>query len=270
MLQRTNRSQRRTRIILAVTGSVAAVKGPEIAVRLVKELDYDVRILLTRGGEFFWRNAKDYNKQYWNLLQDLLLLSEEKIGIKDVEDNSLSASHLSICYADDEWKEWQKLGDPVLHIDLRDWADLLLVAPLSAHTLAKISNGLCDDTLSCVIRAWDYGHGLRPGKTLLLAPAMNTAMWGHPLTQSQLQTVQGFWNNSRQLSSTSLSSSSSLVQSSSSPLMYTDDENSNTNKSTVSIISPQVKKLACGEIGNGALASVDEILKVCLSYTKHR
>mmetsp|Transcript_47587 Transcript_47587/g.48426 ORF Transcript_47587/g.48426 Transcript_47587/m.48426 type:complete len:100 (-) Transcript_47587:1746-2045(-) len=99
MLQRTNRSQRRTRIILAVTGSVAAVKGPEIAVRLVKELDYDVRILLTRGGEFFWRNAKDYNKQYWNLLQDLLLLSEEKIGIKDVEDNSLSASHLSICCA---------------------------------------------------------------------------------------------------------------------------------------------------------------------------
>jgi len=168
--------------------------------------------------------------------------------------------------ADDEWKEWQKLGDPVLHIDLRDWADLLLVAPLSAHTLAKISNGLCDDTLSCVIRAWDYGHGSRPGKTLLLAPAMNTAMWGHPLTQSQLQTVQGFWNNSRQLSSTSLSSS---VQSSSSPLIYTEDEIINSNKSTVSIISPQVKQLACGEIGNGALASVDEILKVCISYTKH-
>lgn len=153
---------------------------------------------------------------------------------------------------------------------------MLLVAPLSAHTLAKISNGLCDDTLSCVIRAWDYGHGLRPGKTLLLAPAMNTAMWGHPLTQSQLQTVQGFWNNSRQLSSTSTSlsassaSSASSVQSSSSPLMYTDDENSNSNKCAVYVITPQVKKLACGEIGNGALASVDEILKVCLSYTKHR
>jgi len=98
MIQRTNRSQRRTRIILAVTGSVAAVKGPEIAVRLVKELDFDVRILLTRGGEFFWRNAKDYNKQYWNLLQDLLL-SEEKIGNKNDEVNSSSISNISICCA---------------------------------------------------------------------------------------------------------------------------------------------------------------------------
>lgn len=98
MIQRTNRSQRRTRIILAVTGSVAAVKGPEIAVRLVKELDFDVHILLTRGGEFFWKGS-EYNKQYWNSLQDLLLLNEEKIRINDVEDNSSSTSHLSICCA---------------------------------------------------------------------------------------------------------------------------------------------------------------------------
>jgi phosphopantothenoylcysteine synthetase/decarboxylase len=80
-----------------------------------------------------------------------------------------------------------------LHIDLRDWADLLLIAPLSAHTLAKLATGLSDDTLSCVVRAWDFGHGVRPGKPLLLAPAMNTAMWQHPLTQPQLETIQGFW-----------------------------------------------------------------------------
>ena len=60
--------------------------------------------------------------------------------------------------AEDEWKDWQKLGDPVLHIDLRNWADVLVVAPLSAHTLAKFSGGLCDDTLSCVVRAWDFGQ----------------------------------------------------------------------------------------------------------------
>ena len=122
---------------------------------------------------------------------------------------------------------------------------MMLVAPLSAHTLAKISQGFCDDTLSCVIRAWDFGHGSRPGKALLLAPAMNTAMWEHPLTQSQLLTMQGFWNsdrgNGRQLKG--------------------EDENKNSHdENLIRIISPQVKTLACGEIGNGALASVDEIL----------
>lgn len=135
--------------------------------------------------------------------------------------------------ADDEWKGWNKLGDPVLHIDLRDWADLLLIAPISAHTLAKLANGLCDDTLSCVVRAWDFGHGMRPGKPLLLAPAMNTAMWQHPLTQPQLRTIKGFWNTSRYL------------------------------KNGIAIIEPQEKKLACGEIGNGALASVDNIVSSC-------
>jgi phosphopantothenoylcysteine synthetase/decarboxylase len=144
---------------------------------------------------------------------------------------------------------------------------LLLVAPLSAHTLAKISNGLCDDTLSCVLRAWDYGHGLRPGKPLLLAPAMNTAMWEHPLTQLQLQTIQGFWNTTNTTYRRQQISSSSST--------YNDDENNNNNNNNnnnaVHIISPQVKTLACGEIGNGALASVDEILKVvCLSHAHKR
>jgi phosphopantothenoylcysteine decarboxylase len=119
-----------------------------------------------------------------------------------------------------------------LHIDLRVWADLLLIAPLSAHTLAKLSNGLCDDTLSCVVRAWDFGHGERPGKPLILAPAMNTAMWQHPLTRLQLCTIRGFWNTTGK-----------------------------DPREGVSIICPQVKKLACGEIGNGALASVEDIMK---------
>ena len=120
------------------------------------------------------------------------------------------------------------------------------MAPLSAHTLAKISHGFCDDTLSCVIRAWDFGHGTRPGKPLLLAPAMNTAMWEHPLTQNQLSTVQGFWNTTRN-SSRQLNNNENI---------------STRNTNSIRIIAPQVKSLACGEIGNGALASVDEILRV--------
>jgi len=146
--------------------------------------------------------------------------------------------------ADEEWNEWNRLGDPVLHIDLRDWADVLLIAPLSAHTLAKLAHGLCDDALSCVVRAWDFGHGNRPGKPLLLAPAMNTAMWLHPLTQQQLHEIQCFWNTSYAPS------------------------NSNTLTSGVSIINPDVKALACGEVGTGALASVENIL-VAVQDTLH-
>ena len=107
----------------------------------------------------------------------------------------------------------------------------MLIAPLSAHTLAKLAHGLCDDTVSCVVRAWDFGHGTRPGKSLLLAPAMNTAMWQHPLTIHQLDTIRGFWNVQR-----------------------------DSGRNGIQIVEPQEKKLACAEIGNGALASVDVII----------
>lgn len=100
----------------------------------------------------------------------------------------------TIVAADEEWEGWHQLGDPVMRVDSRDWADVAVFAPLSAHTLAKLANGLCDDTLSCVIRAWDYGRGATAGKSIVIAPAMNTAMSEHPLTQMQLMTMQGFWN----------------------------------------------------------------------------
>jgi len=173
-------------------------------------------------------------------LQKLLSEEEESSPSSSIR----STRSISICYADDEWKKWKKLGDPVLHIDLRDWADFLLVAPLSAHTLAKISHGYCDDTLSCVIRAWDYGHGPRQGKPMLLAPAMNTAMWEHPLTRSQLSTIQSFWNTSRR------------------PQKLSSSQLHDHANNKIRVISPIVKTLACGEKGNGALASVEEILKV--------
>lgn len=123
------------------------------------------------------------------------------------------------------------MGDPVLHIDLRNWADLLLVAPLSAHTLAKVAHGLSDDTLSCVIRAWEFGRGSSRAnaKPLLLAPAMNTAMWVHVLTNQQLETIRGFFTE--------------------------DDANA------FHVIEPQTKLLACGEFGDGALAEVADIVK---------
>lgn len=139
---------------------------------------------------------------------------------------------------------YTSLRDSILHIDLRNWADIAVIAPLSAHSLAKIANGLCDDLLTCCIRAWDFGQGSTStggnrfaGKPVILAPAMNTGMWYHPLTKMQLETIQKF---------TGLKS----------PI-----DNSEINKDGgIIIVEPAIKTLACGETGAGALAELDDII----------
>src|SRR4029077_17517527 len=86
----------------------------------------------------------------------------------------------------DEWpgrdagRRYQR-DDLVLHIELRRWADLFVIAPLDANTLAKLANGLADNCLTCVWRAWN------PARPVVLAPAMNTLMWEHPLTARHLR-----------------------------------------------------------------------------------
>lgn len=52
----------------------------------------------------------------------------------------------------DEWASWSRMGDPVLHIELRRWADVVVFAPLGANALAKLANGLCDNLVTCVAR----------------------------------------------------------------------------------------------------------------------
>lgn len=114
----------------------------------------------------------------------------------------------------EEWESWKKLGDPVLHIELRKWADVLVLAPLSAHSLAKLANGLCDNLLLSVARAWDFD------KPFIIAPAMNTKMWQHPITAEQVTRLEN-WG--------------------------------------IQTIEPVVKELACADVGIGAMASPIEI-----------
>ncbi|XP_038623245.1 phosphopantothenoylcysteine decarboxylase isoform X2 [Tachyglossus aculeatus] len=111
---------------------------------------------------------------------------------------------------------WKGRSDPVLHIDLRRWADLMVVAPLDANTLGKVASGICDNLLTCVIRAWDRK------KPLLFCPAMNTAMWEHPITAQQVKQLQDFG--------------------------YTE-------------IPCVAKRLVCGDEGLGAMAEVQTILE---------
>src|SRR5262249_18710109 len=130
--------------------------------------------------------------------------------------------------------------DPVLHIELRKWAELLLIAPLDANTLAKLACGLADNCLTCVWRAWD------PARPVMLAPAMNTLMWEHPLTIRhllQLAAGAGARDLAKDLPVEDL----------------LDEMNQRCPK--LRIIPPVSKRLACGDIGVGAMAEVKEIVQ---------
>ncbi|RPB18915.1 flavo protein [Terfezia boudieri ATCC MYA-4762] len=86
---------------------------------------------------------------------------------------------------DDEWVEWTKPGDPVLHIELRKWADMLLIAPLSADSLSKMVGGRVNGLLGGVVRTWDVE------KSMVVAPAMDAFMWKHPMTGVHVNALKG-------------------------------------------------------------------------------
>lgn len=174
-----SKAPRRFNVLLGVSGSVAAIKTQELSQKLA--VIANLRVVATKTAMHF----------------------VEVDGVTITED-------------EDEWHAWE-LGSPVEHIELRRWADLFVIAPLSANTLAKMAQGLCDNLLTCIVRAWDYQ---RP---LLVAPAMNTLMWENPFTKEHLGKLE-----------------SALK---------------------VVIIPPVVKTLACGDIGVGAMAHVDDIVK---------
>lgn len=138
------------RIILGVTGSIAAKLTPRL-VRELKRNGHEVIVVATPRGAFFF--------------------DPDKVEVKVMGDK-------------DEWSEggYHK-NDPVPHIDLGDWADLLLVAPLTAETLADMAMGSGSKFLTCIVLAWPRE------KPIILAPAMNTKMWENPAVQRNLQTV---------------------------------------------------------------------------------
>mmetsp|Transcript_9198 Transcript_9198/g.22548 ORF Transcript_9198/g.22548 Transcript_9198/m.22548 type:complete len:127 (+) Transcript_9198:79-459(+) len=103
--------KRGPQVLLGVTGSVATVKSTQIAVQIARQLDAHVKILLTAGAKNFWEPAaQHYNKHSWAELQ--------------TEINE--TQRIEILHSEDEWRSWNRLGDPVMHIELRDWADCLV------------------------------------------------------------------------------------------------------------------------------------------------
>ncbi|XP_069416296.1 phosphopantothenoylcysteine decarboxylase isoform X2 [Ovis canadensis] len=145
--------RRQFRVLVGVTGSVAALKLPLLVSKLLDIPDLEVAVVTTERAKHFY--------------------SPRDVPVTLYSDT-------------DEWEMWKCRSDPVLHIDLRRWADLMLVAPLDANTLGKVASGICDNLLTCVIRAWDRS------KPLLFCPAMNTAMWEHPITEQQVGQLKAF------------------------------------------------------------------------------
>eukprot|EP00924_Labyrinthula_sp_SR-Ha-C_P009767 snap_masked-scaffold_22-processed-gene-5.26-mRNA-1 protein AED:0.03 eAED:0.03 QI:0/-1/0/1/-1/1/1/0/197 len=184
-------------ILLCGTGSVATVKIPEIALKL-RNTGYNVQICLTKPGEHFLEISSKYNPEVYEDFKE---------------------QNFEIFTDKDEWEPYSNVKeDQVLHIELRKWADILLICPLSANTLGKISSGLCDNLVTCVFRAWDFTD------PVLLCPAMNTFMYDNPFTARHLSSVQ------------------SLSQ-------------------TIHFLEPVSKKLACGDVGKGALPPPDSIIQ---------
>ncbi|KAL6075936.1 Flavin prenyltransferase-like [Balamuthia mandrillaris] len=143
----------RPNVLFGVSGSVAAIKTVEIATALISFAN--VVVIATKAALHF------IDQKALRAIPGVHLFLDEQ-----------------------EWQSWTTLRDPVLHIELRRWADVFLIAPLSANTLAKLAAGINDNLVTCVSRAWDVK---RP---FLVAPAMNTLMWEHPHTQRHLSTLQ--------------------------------------------------------------------------------
>jgi phosphopantothenoylcysteine decarboxylase len=159
------------KLLWGITGSVATVKLPQIIQQLKSDpmVRYDIKVVMTNHGRKMLLEGA--TERYY----------QEKTGSSFSE----ILQSIEIFEDKDEWKESYVVGtDPVLHIELRKWSDVMVIAPLSANTLAKLANGICDNLLTCIARAWDVN------KPMLLAPAMNTMMWDHPYTMKHLQQLQ--------------------------------------------------------------------------------
>ncbi|WWC62173.1 uncharacterized protein I303_104766 [Kwoniella dejecticola CBS 10117] len=161
------------RVVLITSGSVASIKAPDIAAALSQSGDVDLQIVSTNSATHFCNQAivdEAVRKAYEGKGKTSELLPDD-LGVRVWTD-------------EDEWSDWKKVGEPILHIELRRWADLVVVAPCSANTLAKIAGGLCDNLATSLLRA------LSPQTPVIICPAMNTHMYQHKFTAKHLRIIQ--------------------------------------------------------------------------------
>ncbi len=169
-------------IVLAVSGSISAYKAADLSNQLNK-LGYAVHVLMTEAATQFITPLT------------LQVLSKNPVHLDVMKEENPKV---------------------VNHIELAKQADLFIVAPASANTMAKLAYGIADNIVTATALAL-------PSETpKLIAPAMNTKMYENPLTQRNLQILK--------------------------EVGYQE-------------IEPRSSMLACGDVGRGALAELDDIIK---------
>lgn len=139
-------------IILGVCGSIAAYKSA-ILVRLLIKAGANVKVILTPDGA--------------NFITPLTLAT-------------LSKNPVYTQYFEEETGVWSN------HVELGLWADLIIIAPISANTLAKLATGICNNLLTAV-----YLSAKCP---VYVAPAMDLDMWKHETTQANIKKIESFGN----------------------------------------------------------------------------
>ncbi len=140
------------KIIIGITGSIAAYKACFL-VRLLKKENAEVQVILTDAAQDFVTPLT------------LSALSQENVLTEPFDP------------VDGSWNS---------HVDLGNQADLLLIAPASANTIAKCANGIADNLLSCTFLAAKC--------PVMIAPAMDLDMYKHPQTQENISKLSNQGN----------------------------------------------------------------------------
>jgi len=140
------------KILLGVCGSIASYKSA-ILTRLLVKAGADVKVIMTQDATHF---------------------------VTPLTFSTLSKNPVFSTYYKPESGEWNN------HVELALWADLMLIAPITANTLAKLANGICDNLLAAV-----YLSAKCP---VFFAPAMDLDMWIHPAVQRNVSLLESYGN----------------------------------------------------------------------------
>ena len=178
------------KIILIIGGGIAAYKSLDL-IRLLKKQECEIKVVLTESGKKFVTPLS------------VTSLSQNKV-YQDIFDSEKEAE--------------------MDHISLSRWCDIILFAPITANSMAKLASGKADDLASTLI--------LASNKQVILAPAMNVRMWHHKSTQINFHKLLddfGYLN-----------------------------------------IGPFIGEMACGEYGEGIMASPNKIFEFIKEYFTER
>lgn len=207
-------SDGKAHLLLAASGSVAVVKLPLIIQLLTHHPNLSIRIILTENAARFFTGQSSETPTVASLS-----------ALPNVD---------GIYQDEDEWALPWARGAGILHIELRRWSHLFVIAPLTANTLAKITGGLSDNLLTSVFRAWDINPGSSKRARIIVAPAMNSSMWAHPITAKQIKVLEEEWGVN----------------------------GAKPDEGWVEVLRPQVKTLACGDVGQGGMRDWQEIVRI--------